>query len=95
MDEQKFEIGKLYIWIPKHREEYTEYYVVWKPNRKDIWKTSEIDNTEELKQNSIVTVLDLYKTKNHYDLKIFSTCGILGWVRVCKNFINDWQPVSV
>ena len=94
----KFEVGKLYTWVPNEPEYMSEYYVVWKPNRKDIWKKNSFglySGTAELKQKSIVTVLECHKTKDNYDLKILSTCGICGWVRVGKEFYNDWQTISL
>ena len=98
----KFEVGKLYTWVPEPEPDepkyMNEYYMVWKPNRKDIWKKDSYGvypGTELLRQKSIVTVLECYKNTDYSDLKILSTTGVCGWVRVGKEFYNDWHLVSV
>ena len=97
MGKKKFEIGKLYSWVPREPDEpeyMSESYVVWNPTRNDIWK-QDYDDTGLLHQNTIITVLECHKTTNGYDLKILSTCGVCGWVRVGKEFYNDWQAISL
>ena len=56
----KFEVGKLYTWVPEPEPDepkyMNEYYMVWKPNRKDIWKKDSYGvypGTELLRQKSI------------------------------------------
>ena len=41
------------------------------------------------------TNIGTVETTNGYDLKILSTCGVCGWVRVGKEFYNDWQAISL
>lgn len=96
MAKKKFEVGKLYSWVPRdpNEPEYMkESYMVWNPTRKDIFVNT--SGTQTLGQKSVITILESHAGKYHYDLKILSTNGICGWIRIGKEFHDDWDELSL